>query len=211
MNIKFEFEHCFGIEKLNEEIEFKAGQPAVVIYAPNGMMKTSFANTCAEIAKTANAKPKRGKAAAAEKDPICDRLHPDVPSVHNILVDGTAIAPECIFVANPEQTDFNANKQVTDFLASQELKDEYDRIVGLLEQARKEFASAVGANSVSQSSDCDKEIAEAFIGDENAPIYGCIEAIAALLRNNPMYYDVKFDDLFDDKGLVKIFLNENQG
>ena len=92
MKIKFEFEHCFGIEKLNEEIEFKAGQPAVVIYAPNGMMKTSFANTCAEIAKTANANPKRGKAAAAEKDPICDRLHPDIPSVHNILVDGTTIA-----------------------------------------------------------------------------------------------------------------------
>ena len=211
MKLKFDFENCFGIKKLNEEIEFKAGQPAVVIYAPNGMMKTSFANTCAEMAKAVTAKPKRGRAAVAEKDPICDRLDPDTPSKHSIMVDGVEISPECIFVANPDQTEFNANKQVTDFLASQALKDEYDRIVRLLEQARKEFASAVGSNSVSQSSDCDKELAEAFLGDENLPIYGCIEPIVAMLRDDSPYYDVKFDDLFDDKGAVKVFLDENQG
>lgn len=211
MKLKFDFENCFGIKKLNEEIEFKAGQPAVVIYAPNGMMKTSFANTCAEMAKAVTAKPKRGRAAVAEKDPICDRLDPDTPSKHSIMVDGVEISPECIFVANPDQTEFNANKQVTDFLASQALKDEYDRIVRLLEQARKEFASAVGSNSVSQSSDCDKELAEAFLGDENLPIYGCIEPIGAMLRDDSPYYDVKFDDLFDDKGAVKFFLDENQG
>ena len=211
MKISFDFEHCFGIQTLHEEIEFKAGQPAVVIYAPNGMMKTSFANTCAEMAKVATAKPKRGRAAAAEKDPICDRLAPDTPSVHTIKVDGNEIEPECIFVANPDQTEFNANKQVTDFLASQALKDEYDRIVGLLEQARKEFVNAVGSNGVSQSSDCDKELAESFLGDENAPLYGCIELIAAMLRDDSPYYDVKFDDIFDDKGAVKVFLDENQG
>lgn len=211
MKITFDFENCFGIKKLNEEIEFKAGQPAVVIYAPNGMMKTSFANTCAEMAKVATSKPKRGRTAAAEKDPICDRLDLDLPSVHTIKIDGNEIEPECIFVANPDQTEFNANKQVTDFLASQALKDEYDRIVGLLEQARKEFVNAVGSNGVSQSSDCDKELAEAFLGDENAAIYGCIELIAAMLRDNSPYYDVKFDDIFDDKGAVKVFLDENQG
>lgn len=211
MKISFDFENCFGIHNLKEEIEFKNGQPAVVVYAPNGMMKSSFANTCAEMAKAATAKPKRGRTAVATKDEICDRLNPDIPSKHEIKVEGTDIAPECIFVANPEHTEFEANRQVTDFLASQELKDEYDRIVGLLENARKEFASAVGANNVSQSSDCDKELAEAFLGDENAPIYGCIEPIAVMLRDNSPYYDVKFDDLFDDKGLVKTFLNENQG
>lgn len=210
MKLKFDFDHCYGIHKLNEEIEFKNGQPAVVVYAPNGMMKSSFAQTCAEMAKAAAAKPKRGRSAAV-KDEICDRLDPDTPSKHEIKVDGTDLSGECIFVANPEHTDFEANKQVTDFLASQALKDEYDRIVGLLEQARKEFVSAVGSNNVSQSSDCAKELAEAFLGDENAPIFGCIEPIAAMLRDNTPYYDVRFDDVFDDKGQVKIFLNENQG
>ena len=211
MKIKFDFERCFGITKLSKEIEFKNGQPAVVVYAPNGMMKTSFANTCAEMSKVANVKPKKGKVAAAEKDPICDRLVPDMPSTHKIIVDGIDIAPEYIFVANPDDKEFEANRQVTDFLASQVLKKEYDRIVGLLEQARKEFATAIGSNGVSQSSDCDKELAEAFLGDENAPIYGCIEPIAAILRDDSPYYNVRFDDLFDDKGLIRVFLNENQG
>lgn len=212
MKIRFDFEHCFGIQKLKEEIEFKNGQPAVVIYAPNGMMKSSFANTCAEMARAAMAKPKRGKAAIAlSKDEICDRLNPDIPSKHEIKLDGADLDPDSIFVANPEDVLFDASKQVTDFLASQALKGEYDRIISLLEHARKEFASAVGGNNVSQSSDCDKELAEAFSGDENAPIWGCIEPIAAMLKDDSPYYDVKFDDLFDDKSLVKAFLSENQG
>lgn len=209
MKLKFDFERCFGIQKLNEEIEFKNGQPAVVIYAPNGMMKSSFANTCAEMAKAATAKSKRGKAAVAAKDEICDRLNPNIPSKHEIKVDGTDFAPECIFVANPEDIVFDASKQVTAFLASAPLKEKYEQIVGLLENARKEFVTAAG--NVSKSSDCDKELAEAFLGDESAPIYGCIELIVAMLRDNSPYYDVRFDDLFDDKGLVRVFLNENQG
>lgn len=211
MKIKFDFERCFGIERLEKEFDFKDKQSVAVIYAPNGMMKSSFAKTCEEMSKVGTAKPKRGKvAAAAEVDHICDRLNPDAGSKHDILVDGTAISPECIFVADPDQVTFDASQQVTDFLASKALKDEYDRIVGLLENARKEFVKAVGSNIISQSSDCDKEIAEAFLGDENASIYGCIEPVASMLRDDAVYYDVKFDDLFDDKGEVKAFLEENR-
>ena len=210
MKIKFDLERCFGISRLEKEFDFKGKQSVAVIYAPNGMMKSSFANTCAEIAKTADAKPKRGKAAAPEKDPICDRLNPDAGSKHEITVDGTAIEPACIFVADPDQVSFDASQQVTDFLASRALKEEYDRIVGLLEKARKDFVKAVGSNSVSQSSDCDKEIADAFLGDENASIFGCIEPVVAMLRDDAEYYEVRFDDLFDDKGEVKAFLDENQ-
>lgn len=210
MKIKFDFEHCFGIERLEKEFDFREKQSVAVIYAPNGMMKSSFAKTCEEMSKVGKAKPQRGKSAAAEVDPICDRLNPDAGSKHDILIDGTAISPECIFVADPDQVTFDASQQVTDFLASKTLKDEYDRIVGLLEKARKEFVKAVGSNSVSQSSDCDKEIAEAFLGDENASLYGCIEPVAEMLRDDALYYDVKFDDLFDDKGEVKTFLEENR-
>lgn len=212
MKINFDFENCFGILKLQKEIEFKDQQTVAVIYAPNGMMKTSFARTCDEIAKAAAKPAKRGRAATApEKDPICDRLNPDGGSKHEIKVDGAELPGGCIFVANPDQDDFDASKQVTDFLASTALKEEYDRIVALLEAARKAFVKALGSNSVSQSSDCDKELAEAFLGDENAPIYGCIEPVAALLRDDAEYYDVKFDDLFDDNGQVKRFLDENRG
>ena len=208
MKLLFDFERCFGISKLQQEIEFKDKQAVAVIYAPNGMMKTSFARTCDEMAKAATKSVKRGRAAAApEKDPICDRLNPDAGSKHEIKVDGTELGGESIFVANPDQDDFDASKQVTTFLASKALKDEYDRIVGLLETARKAFVKAVGA--VSQSSDCDKELAEAFLGNEDASLFGCIEPVAAMLRDDSECFDLKFDDIFDDNHLVKKFLDEN--
>ncbi len=212
MKVYFDFEHCYGIRRLEKEIDFKNKQSVAMIYAPNGMMKSSFAKTCEEIARAANKSAKRGRTTAPPKqDPICDRLHPDVGSKHTIKVDGKDIEPDCIFVANPDDKQFDASTQVTNFLASTELKEEYERIVGLLEKVRKDFVKAVGSNSVSRSSDCDKEISEAFLGDEDASLFGCIEQIASILRDDAVFYDVKFDDLFDDKGEVKKFLSENQG
>lgn len=35
---------CFGITKLSQKLSFKKGN-VVLIYAPNGLMKTSFAKT----------------------------------------------------------------------------------------------------------------------------------------------------------------------
>ena len=206
MKINFDFENCFGIHKLQKELEFKEKQSVAVIYAPNGMMKTSFANTCAEMAKAADAKPKRGRAAAA-KDPICDRLNPDAPSKHEIKVDGTDIKPACLFVANPD-TDYDASKQVTAFLASAPLKEKYEQIVGLLENARKEFVTAAG--NVSKSSDIDEELIKAFTGIEDKSIFDCIDAISAQLTPGAPFYGFKFNNIFDKGGVVKKWLDDNQ-
>ena len=206
MKIQFDFENCFGIHKLQKEFDFKDKQSVAVVYAPNGMMKTSFANTCAEMVKAAAAKPKRGRAAAT-KDPICDRLNPDAPSKHEIKVDGTDITPACLFVANPD-TDYDASKQVTAFLASAALKGEYERIVGLLENARKEFVTAAG--NVSKSSDIDEELIKAFTGREDKSIYDCIDAISAQLTPGARFYGFKFNNIFDKGGVVKKWLDDNQ-
>ena len=42
--LKIDFENCFGIGKFNHEFDFKKSK-TFLIYAPNGMMKTSFAKT----------------------------------------------------------------------------------------------------------------------------------------------------------------------
>ena len=149
MKITFDFENCFGITRLNKEIDFKEKQSVIVIYAPNGMMKSSFALTCAETSKMAEKLNKRGRTRTALDNFICDRMNPDAESKYEIKVNGTNIDPECIFVANPDQEEFDASRQVTDFLSSKALKDKYDHIVGMLEKARKNFVIAVGSNNVS--------------------------------------------------------------
>ena len=42
--INLNLDHCFGLTKLSQELTFD-GENAVLIYAPNGLMKTSFAKT----------------------------------------------------------------------------------------------------------------------------------------------------------------------
>lgn len=212
MKINFDFKNCFGIRRLQKEIDFKEKQSVAVIYAPNGMMKSSFAKTCDCMSKEISGKGKKNASKnqkAPEKDPICDRLHPDRHSLHIIKVDGRVIDPSQIFVANPDQENFDASRQVTDFLASKVLKEEYDQIVGQLESARKAFVKA--AANISQSSDIDKEIVEAFCRkDENALLYDCIGRIRGKLKRDKTFYDFRFDDVFDDHGQVKRFLEENQ-
>lgn len=41
--LEIEFENCFGIKKLNHEFNFTTDNNVNVIYAKNGLMKTSFA------------------------------------------------------------------------------------------------------------------------------------------------------------------------
>ena len=42
--LSFELENCFGIKKMDLDIDFSNNNSAI-IYAPNGTMKSSLANT----------------------------------------------------------------------------------------------------------------------------------------------------------------------
>ena len=42
--LKLEMENCYGIQKIQQDIDFSKNNVAV-IYAPNGTMKSSFAKT----------------------------------------------------------------------------------------------------------------------------------------------------------------------
>jgi len=51
-----DLKNCYGIESLRQEFDFSrrsnsnSVNPAYAIYAPNGLMKTSFAKTFADLA-----------------------------------------------------------------------------------------------------------------------------------------------------------------
>lgn len=48
-DIFLELENCYGINKFKYLISFTKENKAYMIYAPNGTMKTSFANTIKDI------------------------------------------------------------------------------------------------------------------------------------------------------------------
>lgn len=52
-----EFKHCYGISYLKHDFEFEK-QQTIALYAPNGMMKTSFSKTLLNISRGENPQEK---------------------------------------------------------------------------------------------------------------------------------------------------------
>lgn len=46
--INLNLQNCYGIKKLKKELDFSSSK-TVAIYAPNGVMKTSFAKTFSDL------------------------------------------------------------------------------------------------------------------------------------------------------------------
>lgn len=121
--INLNLDHCFGITKLSQELTFD-GENAVLIYAPNGLMKTSFAKTLQSYGQ--------GKTDKV-KDVVADIAGSiDIKDEH-----GNVILPASIYVSNCEEPDSETPKNITSFLADSVLKQQYDDILKTCLKNRK--------------------------------------------------------------------------
>ena len=102
--------YCYGIGKLEAELEFK--HKGYAIYAPNGVMKTSFAKTMMDLSE-----------GNAPKD-----LHfPDREPICEITLNGEGLKKEEIFVVKSYDDKFSSS-QVSTLLANAELRSKYEQI-----------------------------------------------------------------------------------
>lgn len=117
--------HCYGIGKFEAELEFK--HKGYAIYAPNGVMKTSFAKTMMDLSN--------GK---TPKD-----LHfPDRQSTFEVKLNGEAIKNEEIFVVRSYDDKF-ASDQISTLLANSELRKKYEEIHRSIGDAKKTLDKAL--------------------------------------------------------------------
>ncbi|ESK55221.1 hypothetical protein [Acinetobacter tjernbergiae] len=105
LNVKLE--NCFGIGKLEKEFKFTPKERAQLIYAPNGTMKSSFANVFEYLSKDQNSEIK--DRIFSEKVPICD-----------IKFNSQNLNKDMILVINAETK--VSEKSITKFIAKAELK-----------------------------------------------------------------------------------------
>jgi len=110
-NLKLTLENCYGINKLDSNFDFSEKR-SFVVYAPNGVMKTSLANTFNDISK--GEKPK-------------ERLHGNVP-ICTVLIDNIPIKPTEIFVIKSYQDKYSPDESITTLLVDEVSKTEYDKI-----------------------------------------------------------------------------------
>ncbi len=181
-------EHCFGIKKMEKEFNFDKNR-TILLYAPNGTMKTSFAKTLQNMSQ------------------VKDLLHPNEQSNVRILSDGIPLDQNCIFVADAEKN-IDSSESVTNILACKELKEKYDAIYRVIDKQKKDFIKVL--KDKSSSSDCEEELYGAFRENEEESFLLCFKRIYSLLSNKYQNFDFKYNDVFDKKGEVLNFLKLNK-
>ena len=188
-----DFEHCYGIGKLTHSFDFTQ-KNAVVIYAPNGMMKTSFAKTFKDVSLS-----------VAPKDLVDNYAQ----VVCEIKCDGNPIDPAKIYVANPDEN-IDSAESITSLMASDGLKERYENIRSVLDAKKKIFLRKL--KELSKSTNCETELFETFkndnVSDYDFAIYERIEADVA--QAEPFRWRFKYNDVFDVGGKVRDFIAGNR-
>lgn len=185
--LKIDLENCYGIKKLNVEFNFTKCQVAAV-YAPNGAMKSSLANTF--------------QALADGKQPI-DRFFPGRATTCSVVDEnGVAIKPEEILVVRPYDESFGHSAKTSALLVNATLRDEYERLHADLDASKAEFVKALKATSGSKR-DLEAEISSTFT-PTNDQFYVALARVkdeVAALTETP-FSTVEYEKLFDEKGLA---------
>lgn len=183
------FKNCYGIKSLNQAFKLskKEGRSSVnsayAIYAPNGLMKTSFAKTFADLAAGKQPKEERfGREASAE-----------------VLWGGAPIQPEQIYVLKAE-VELNLNAEVvSNLLVNQEQKLEYDALIkernSLQSKLETELQRASGVKKADIAATISRDM------ETNQDFVAAIQAALATEVTDD-YSGFKYQDIFDKDAIA---------
>jgi len=108
-----ELEYCYGIKKLKTLFDFEKYGDVFAIYAPNGVMKTSLANTFRDL---------------SQETPSTDRIWEENETIRLICDEnGDELAPESIFVIEPYNEGYRSER-ISTLLVNDKLRRRYDEI-----------------------------------------------------------------------------------
>lgn len=187
-----DLQNCYGIKKLETEFDF-SDKKTFLIYAPNGVMKTSLAKTFKDLS---NNKESR------------DHVFPERKTTRNIQNEnGEKLLPEEVFVIEPYNEQFKSDKLST-LLVKKELKDKYEETYKDLEVEKINFIKKL--KNISQSTDCEDEFVSAFTENPKDTFFDLLCKLYPILNNTYSKYDFRYNDIFDKKGNVKKFLEKHR-
>jgi ABC-type cobalamin/Fe3+-siderophores transport system ATPase subunit len=144
--VEINLEYCHGITKLNHSFDLPAGE-LINIYAPNGVMKSSFAKTFQDI--------RDGK-------DTYDEVFPERKTIRSILCkpENTELQPDQVLVACRVEDALGNTDRMRVLLANDKLRKEYESIHQNLDKTflklEKEIKKNIGTT---------KPIKDSFISD----------------------------------------------
>jgi hypothetical protein len=181
VNIKLE--NCYGIKRFQENIAFRSNRP-VVIYAPNGAMKTSFSKTFMDF---------------INDQPSVDRIYKERVAIREIRDSNNIdLSKEQVFVIESYNPNFKS-KKVSTLLANKTLKDQYDKIYSEIEEKKeallKELKGASGLKSGVE------ETLSLSIAHTERDFFKSVERVEkeVLEGKEDWLCDIKYQTVFNDK------------
>lgn len=184
--LTLDLENCYGIRKLEATLDFSKTK-AIAIYAPNGSMKTSLAQTFHDIA---NGQMSKDRIFA---DRVCKRIIKDET--------GADISRDNVLVVRPYDETMGHSLRTSTLLVNQELRQEYEQLHADIEMAKTAFLKAVRERSKSRR-DLSKEISLAFTAAPDK-FYVALNRIKDEVTDQPdsPLREVPYDLIFDEKVL----------
>ena len=193
-HVKIHLENCFGIKKISKDLDFTQHR-SILIYAPNGTMKTSFSKSMQLLSQD-------------KANKINDRIHPEKTAVCDVKDEnGVVIAPKDIYVANADE-DVNSEERFSSFLADAALKARYDAIYAELSQSENVFMTSLKQQS--KSDNCKDEFIEVFSLNKDVPdsFLQCLYRLKDELDTEHEVFDFKYNNIFDTGGKVKTVVDK---
>lgn len=123
--VSIDFQNCYGIKKLSYEFDF-AKHHNYILYASNGMMKTSFTKTF--------------KALSNKRKPL-DEVY-ERKTTCEVKVDDATITHEEIFVINSYEDEYISPNSAK-LMVKKELRQEYDIAMTEIAEAQNKFLAAM--------------------------------------------------------------------
>lgn len=186
-----DLQNCYGIKKLAHLFDFTQWK-AFAIYAPNGSMKSSLAETFKNI---------------ADGEQPRDRIFPKRKTVCKIVNEnGDQLPPESVLVLRPYDEEFSHNEQTSTLLVNSTLRKQFEKLLADLNASKQGFLGLMKDQSGSKKA-LSSEITLAFMPSDSGDDFFLALARAQLelpdMKTAP-YADVVYDAIFDDKVLAAI-------
>ena len=192
-----DLQNCYGIKRLIYEFDFEDDKRAFAIYAPNGAMKSSLAQTFKDISAAT---------------PSVDRIFPSRVTSRKVTDEGGAEVPaEAIFVIEPYDEIFGHSEETSTLLIDSELKKEYERLHIEINKSKNSLLKALKKQAGKSRRDFAKEISSTFTArdDDFLVALGRVESEVANQSDVP-FAEVPYDIVFDDKVLTFLAIGDSK-
>jgi hypothetical protein len=183
--ITIDLKNCYGIKALKKDFAFSKKHPAYAIYAPNGVMKSSLAQTFQD---------------ASTGTDSADRIFPGRKTSRRIIDEtGADIAGERVLVVLPYDPEFGPTEKTSTLLVDAKLRKEHEDLQIAVDQAKEARLKAIRQQSGAKKN-FEQEISSAITRSENKFEDAVIRIQKEIERQKDApFAEVQYDTIFNDK------------